>query len=169
MTDFEIDKHKAKASLLYIVANIPNIDKHKLYKILYFAEQYHLVKYGRPITGDAFIKMDYGPVPSYVKDKVENKLDNDGAVETMGIIVIANEYPDMDELSESDVECLDVSIAENKEKTFAQLTKDSHKEAWLNATNTGRLNSLAIAAEGNAEEGVLEYIKKTLEENESVF
>lgn len=169
MKDFEIDKDKAKASLLYIVANIPNIDKHKLYKILYFAEQYHLVNYGRPITGDAFIKMDYGPVPSYIKNKVENKLDDDGAVETLGICVIANEYPDMDELSESDIECLDASIANNREKSFSQLSKESHKEAWLQASYACRLDSLAIAAEGNADAGILAYIQKALEESEPIF
>jgi uncharacterized phage-associated protein len=169
MQDFKIDKAKAKAALLYIATNIPNIDTHKLYKILYFAEQTHLVKYGRPITGDAFIKMDYGPVPSYVKDKVENRIDEDGSVVKQGIHITVNEYPDMEELSESDVECLDISIIENKDKTFSQLTKESHKEAWQKASYAGRIDSVDIAVEGNADKGIIDYINRFLENNSAIY
>ena len=41
---------------------------HKLCKILYFADQRHLSLYGRSITGDTYIAMQYGPVPSNVDD-----------------------------------------------------------------------------------------------------
>ncbi|RYX84275.1 DUF4065 domain-containing protein [bacterium] len=166
MIDFEVDKDKAKAALLYVCANVSNIDKLKLYKILYFAEQKHLIEFGRPITGDAFIKMKYGPVPSFVKDKIENKLlENDGSVNTDKNFVIANEYPDLDELSESDIKCLDDSIAENKDKSFGKLSFDSHKLAWNNAKDSCRLSSLDIALEGNAETGMLKYISSLIEDN----
>ena len=165
MMDFKVDKDKAKAALLYICANVPGIDKHKLYKILYFAEQKHLVNYGRPITGDAFIKMEYGPVPSYVKNKVENILDPDGSVNNEGIRVIANEYPDLDELSESDIECLDNSISENKDKSFAKLTNDSHKSAWNKVAFSDRLHSIDIALEGEADPGMINYIESVIEGN----
>lgn len=40
-------------------------------KLLFFAERYHLRKYGRPITNDEYFAMAYGPVPSGGKDLAE--------------------------------------------------------------------------------------------------
>lgn len=37
-------------------------------KLVFFADRYHLRKYGRPITGDCYLAMNYGPVPSGTKD-----------------------------------------------------------------------------------------------------
>lgn len=169
MTDFRVDKEKAKAALLYVLVNVPNIDAHRLYKILYFAEQQHLVKYGRPITGDAFIKMNYGPVPSYVRDKVEQKLDNDGSVSKDGNIVIPADYPDLDEFSETDLECLDNSIEQYKDKNFTELVRSSHDAAWESASMSFRIDSLSIAKSANADEGILSYIAYKLEDNNPVF
>ena len=48
-------------------------DMHKLCKILYFADQRHLSLYGRSITGDTYIAMQYGPVPSNVDDILKSR------------------------------------------------------------------------------------------------
>ena len=48
---FKLNKEKAVNSLLFVVSQLKKADKHKTYKILYFADQKHLVKYGRPIMG----------------------------------------------------------------------------------------------------------------------
>lgn len=47
------------------------INKLKVIKLIYFADRYHLRKYGRPITNDEYYAMDYGPVGSCVKDIAE--------------------------------------------------------------------------------------------------
>lgn len=47
------------------------LDKMKALKLVFFADRYHLRKYGRLITNDEYFAMDYGPVPSGVKDIVE--------------------------------------------------------------------------------------------------
>ncbi|MCP4681504.1 MAG: SocA family protein [Desulfobacterales bacterium] len=43
----------------------------KAIKLIYFADRYHLRKYGRPITNDEYFAMTYGPVNSGVKDICE--------------------------------------------------------------------------------------------------
>jgi uncharacterized phage-associated protein len=48
------------------------INKMRALKLLFFAERYHLRKYGRPITNDEYFAMDYGPVPSGAKDLAES-------------------------------------------------------------------------------------------------
>jgi uncharacterized phage-associated protein len=47
------------------------INKMKALKLLFFADRFHLRKYGRPITNDEYFAMNYGPVPSGAKDLVE--------------------------------------------------------------------------------------------------
>ena len=46
-------------------------DKLKALKLIYFADRYHLRRYGRPITGDEYLAMPYGPVASGAKDLAE--------------------------------------------------------------------------------------------------
>ena len=50
---FDIDKSKAINSILFVLNELGDkkSDAHKVFKILYFADQKHLVTYGRPITG----------------------------------------------------------------------------------------------------------------------
>lgn len=47
------------------------IDKLKALKLVYFADRYHLRLYGRPITNDRYLAMNYGPVASSCKDLAE--------------------------------------------------------------------------------------------------
>src|SRR5208337_2435304 len=44
------------------------VNKMKAIKLIFFADRYHIRKYGRPITNDEYMAMDYGPVNSGVKD-----------------------------------------------------------------------------------------------------
>jgi uncharacterized phage-associated protein len=48
-----------------------SINKMKALKLVYFADRYHLRKYGRPVVGDEYLAMNYGPVASGTKDLAE--------------------------------------------------------------------------------------------------
>jgi uncharacterized phage-associated protein len=48
------------------------INKMKVLKLIYFADRYHLRKYGRLITNDNYVAMKHGPVPSITKDIAES-------------------------------------------------------------------------------------------------
>ena len=47
------------------------INKMKAIKLIFFADRFHLRKYGRPIVNDEYFAMPYGPVCSGVKDIAE--------------------------------------------------------------------------------------------------
>lgn len=47
------------------------INKLKALKLVFLADRYHLRRYGRPITGDEYLAMPYGPVASGAKDLAE--------------------------------------------------------------------------------------------------
>src|ERR1700736_134394 len=48
-----------------------SINKMKALKLVYFADRYHLRRYGRPVVGDEYVAMNYGPVASGTKDLAE--------------------------------------------------------------------------------------------------
>lgn len=65
--------HKKAAQLLnyFAIQNGGEISKLKALKLVFFADRYHLRKYGRPITNDQYWAMRLGPVPSSVKELFE--------------------------------------------------------------------------------------------------
>ena len=58
---------KMRAVVLYVLQTFQEgVDYIKLFKILYFAQKEHLVKYGRGVIDDTFHALQYGPVPSFI-------------------------------------------------------------------------------------------------------
>ena len=58
---------KIKTVLLYIMQSFPKgVECEKLFKILYFAQQDYLVKYGKVLIEDSYMALKYGPVPTYI-------------------------------------------------------------------------------------------------------
>lgn len=51
-----------------------NIDKMKAIKLIWLSDRAHLRKYGRPIIGDTYYALEYGPIPSNTKDLAENNV-----------------------------------------------------------------------------------------------
>lgn len=163
-------------SLLYSLSKLGGkTDMHKLCKILYFADQKHLSLYGRSITGDTYIAMQYGPVPSCVDD-ILKALRGDGFFSDNEeianlrqslhfenrFIIAATAQPDMDELSLSDVECLDYAIELCKNKNFQQLTDLSHGLAWGNTRRDREISVKDILREAGDEEAYVEYISDNI-------
>lgn len=163
---------RAINSLLYSLRAFGGTcDMHKLCKILYFADQRHLSDYGRSITGDTYIAMQYGPVPSCVDD-ILKALRGDSFFssvpeieELKHYIVFENRFilralkePDMDELSVSDVKCLDYAIDICKNKSFLELTAFSHGLAWSNTQRDRAMSVKDILREAGDGEAYVEYI-----------
>ncbi len=169
MIDFTFNKEKSICSMLYICNALGGEwDKYSLLKILYFAEQKHLVKYGRPITGDNIIAMDFGPVPSISYDEIKYSKVNPNFFEiTQENIVKAKQQPDKDLLSESDISCLVEAIEENRHLSLGDLKIKSHDAAYNWTLEHRGKNSiipyLEIAKAKGATSQMLDYIKTTSE------
>jgi uncharacterized phage-associated protein len=67
MAEFKLDREKLKqAALLFIhIANNGMLGKTKLFKLLYYADFDHFERTGVPITGETYIRLDYGPFPEH--------------------------------------------------------------------------------------------------------
>ena len=65
---YRVNYDKAIETIVWLASEKPNIDLYHIVKVLFYADKMHVNKYARPITGDTYISMDYGPVPSGVRD-----------------------------------------------------------------------------------------------------
>lgn len=170
------NKDVALQAILYILSKLGGqSDMHKICKILYFADQKHLSRYSRSITGDDYIRMQYGPVPSKVDD-IFKAVRGDSyfsgtpfSDELKKYFTFQNRYiirqlsdVDLDYLSESDVECLDEAIALCKDKSFGELTEFSHGLAWQSTSPDRKMSVEDILREAGDSEEYVEYINRKL-------
>jgi len=58
-------------ALCYLLVKLGKADKIHLVKLMYLADKYHLMNYGRTITGDDFIAIGHGPAGSKTMDVLE--------------------------------------------------------------------------------------------------
>ena len=146
---FEFDPEKTVAAALYIVSkNLPELTMAKLFKLLYLADKDHLVRYGRPITGDNYVAMKDGPVPSNLYDLFKEARGTPSS--PAGILlsksikaeVSTYQYPrlvasgtiDPMQLSISDIAALDRILFEFGRLSFLRLRSLTHETpAWENA------------------------------------
>ena len=140
----KFDFKKAKAATLYIFEKFEEsygnkeVDFLKVFKILYFADQKHLVRYGRTIVTDNYVAMKNGVIPSNLYELFKS-LYHPSVLENQFVQSIsksfllidyyhaqANEKTELNKLSKSDIECLTNS--------FEELIKKSKDSAWKNAS-----------------------------------
>lgn len=146
---FHISYNKAIETIVWLAEKKPGIDIYHVAKILFYADKLHLNKYGRPIIGDTYIKMPYGPAPSAVLDLIKKnaytltprQIDKISQAITVKIIksfpsIKSNREPDLSYFSKTDLACLQKSFDENAELPFDDLVKSTHEEkSYIEASN----------------------------------
>lgn len=151
---------------LWVAERLPEEQRrlHKVFKTLWFADLSHLKKYGRTITGDTYIAMKNGPVPSILYDETKDpnseffkRFDKGSEKGFLSLLKKADE----NYLSETDKEELLSSLETYKDVEFSNLTEESHKSAWRSAglNNSIRINEILdeIGADAELRQYVLDY------------
>lgn len=141
---------KIRAILVYLANNTEKLGKVKLMKLIYFIDFIHVKKYGRPITFDQYVHIDHGPIPTTIKnliDDLEDKnsqLSNSIAIEIvktqrkpMQKIVAKRGFSEKDRIlfSETELEVLKEVVGKFKYSTSDEIEKASHNEAPWKETN----------------------------------
>ncbi|MBF0541334.1 MAG: SocA family protein [Nitrospirae bacterium] len=128
----------------YLLDKLGTCDKIKLIKLIFFADKYHLTRYGRSITHDTYFAMPLGIVGSTLKDILSfnsNMLSKQEFKDVSDFIekIDENNFKSKknieysyDMLSETDIEALDFIINNFGNKTQWELSEYSHKyPEWL--------------------------------------
>jgi len=137
-THFQVEK--AVAALAYLFQN-SQADLYAAMKMMYLADRSHLERFGRFIAGDAYVAMKNGPAPDgayrMLKAVRGDEPDAIGADEARAVFASTGNNtfkvaaaPDYDDLSRSDIECLDGAIATFKAGGWARVRDESHDAAW---------------------------------------
>jgi uncharacterized phage-associated protein len=133
MIKFKFDKDKAAEIMIYIKSKVPQCDKQTLMKICFFADMNHLENYGRPLTGNRYVKMNYGPVPSEIYDMLRNPLQDEQYIVVNGYSLATNREANLKKLSKSDVNSIDYAVDMLADMDFKKRTDVSHGHAWHSA------------------------------------
>ena len=173
---FKFDPQKAINQVLYVAQSLKEsgveVGLHKLFKVLYFADQKHMAQYGRPISGDHYVAMNYGPVPSNTYDILKSVrgdsylIDGGQFADFFNVskyLVDPKKAPDMDFLSESEIECLDLALQENKCLSFLDLTNKSHDPAYMKAAKDDKISFREMAKAAGASQEMLVYMHRMSE------
>jgi uncharacterized phage-associated protein len=146
---FTFDSTRTASAIAYLASkNLPDLAKYKICKLLFFADKLHLVRYGRPITGDEYFALDWGPVPSTTLDALND--DHPLALKFAELLkrheakhpvyeLRSDAATDMRYLSKSDRKVLDRIARDYGRKTFADLYDLTHStpayiKAWARRT-----------------------------------
>ncbi|MBI3231898.1 MAG: SocA family protein [Candidatus Doudnabacteria bacterium] len=134
----EFDYKKATQAINYLTKKEGGqIDKPKLIKLVYFADRYHLRRYGRPMVNDAYFAMPLGPVGSSVKDIAEfsgflDRSESNYATTYLGrggventVVSIAD--VDTGVFSKSEIEALDFAYNEFGGQPASSLVNITHR------------------------------------------
>ena len=174
---------KIKATVLYVLGQMSQgVDYIHLFKILYFAQQKHLVTYGMPLMEDTFCARKHGPVLTLTY-KILKASESGQTFEQKEMqeylsavkvelrdghqMVMAIQKADMGELSKSDVLVLDECINRLRNIDAFDLSDLSHDKAWLKAKRTAdrtgedaKIPMYDIADAGGATKEMLRVIRE---------
>jgi uncharacterized phage-associated protein len=166
-------------SILWFAARSQRTDIHSILKELFYSDKLHLRKYGRPVTGDDWHRMEYGPVASYAYDFLKHsriseyvkrqRYTPDILEEAIRAIDVKDPYKikalreaDLDCFSGTDIECMTEALDICNGKDFNELVEMTHKEAaWRNAADNGEMAWEDFLEGVLNKEDRLEYIRET--------
>ncbi len=158
LNKFTYNKDKAVEMMIYIVSQVPNCDKHQLMKTCFFSDLNHLENYGRPVTGNKYIKMNYGPVPSEIYNIIQRPLPDENYIEVEGYNLKALREANLKKLSKSDVKSIDYAVRLLSDMDFQARTEISHGHAWMSAELNQEISfDLLLEEIGNKE--LMEYVR----------
>jgi uncharacterized phage-associated protein len=168
MIQFKFKPEKFASAVTYIATRLKasNATKKVICKLIFFADQKHLLTYGRTITGDKYNALPQGPIPSRGLDMLNQKAcapADDLAVmreygQLKGWTFVSRRPPNLAVFSKSDLVVLDQTIAELGSLDHKHLEDLSHKEAaWIRANSNATMD-FDLFFEGHPETEALRRI-----------
>ena len=158
----QFDKEKSLNALLYVANRVQRKDFHKIFKIIYFADRQHLADWGRPITGDTYIAMEAGPVPSRLYDMLKIVRGDSYLPDMEGLskyfqvenwmYVRPLQDADLNKLSANEQEAMSEAIEKYAALSYDEIKEKSHDVAWRSTARDFLISWDNIAREAGLDE-----------------
>lgn len=158
----QFDKEKSLNALLYVANRVQRKDFHKIFKIIYFADRQHLADWGRPITGDTYIAMEAGPVPSRLYDMLKIVRGDSYLPDMEGLskyfqvenwmYVRPLQDADLNKLSANEQEAMSEAIEKYAALSYDEIKEKSHDVAWRSTARDFSISWDNIAREAGLDE-----------------
>ena len=158
----QFDKEKSLNALLYVANRVQRKDFHKIFKIIYFADRQHLADWGRPITGDTYIAMEAGPVPSRLYDMLKIVRGDSYLPDMEGLskyfqvenwmYVRPLQDADLNKLSANEQEAMSEAIEKYATLSYDEIKEKSHDVAWRSTARDFSISWDNIAREAGLDE-----------------
>jgi uncharacterized phage-associated protein len=153
---FRFDPEKMVQALAFLASRgVKNLDTMKSAKLLYFADRDHLLKYGRPITGDEYHVMKLGPIPHQGLPQIQDALapspkgEHDVRFDEYFAVKDTLPYrqfelakaPDLEVFSASDIEILTLVAERYGELSALKLSEIAHEDEGVRLAEELRLKT----------------------------
>jgi len=163
---------KALEVILWLSNARPGVDIYHVVKCAFYADKYHVDRYGRPIAGDDYVADTYGPLGAVVYGLLRNNPLEILALQGNGTLpfrvvegnfqVVPDREPNLNRLSGSDVEALSYALENYGDKSFDELFEESHSEPAYIAADGGRMHyEHLLPADAPNRKAKIEYLIET--------
>jgi uncharacterized phage-associated protein len=179
---FDVDKFIA-AVCFFAEQGFKDLDKLKVCKLLFYADKYHVTRFGRPIIGDTYYHLENGPIPSRALDIMNELICGDKVFNKTGLSnqekfqeylkvkksFLSHRYPTFEAIKKANLDCLSASEQEalrDAVKRYGQydppaLIDLTHKEAAWQETEDNQEIDYRLLFKDNVEASneALEYME----------
>jgi uncharacterized phage-associated protein len=138
-TVVQFDRQKFRELVHYVCDQVDpdTLGAVKLHKVLYFADMWHFLRTGHPISGETYCKQHFGPVASHLLRTIE-ELEHDGALERHRVAWPGGTRTEFhtkqrvrtERLSSAEIAFVDEVIDFVIRKTAAEISEFSHHQVW---------------------------------------
>lgn len=166
----QFDKEKTLNALLFVANRVQRKDFHKIFKIIYFADRQHLADWGRPITGDTYIAMEAGPVPSRLYDMLKIVRGDSYLPDAEGLgkyfqvenwmYVCPLQDADLNKLSANEQEAMSEAIEKYAGLSYDEFKEKSHDVAWRSTARDFSISWENIAREAGLDSEELKCVNE---------
>lgn len=162
-------------AVAYFALRCPDVTKLKVCKLLFYADKEHLLRYGRPIVGDRYYQLPYGPIPTRGLDILRGKsLPAEEAllekyVSVVDAKIFPKRNPDKKVFSKSDLEIMEDICSRYGHLSANQLMRLSHKEpSYIKANPSGSMDYL-LFFEGRPDLDAIKHLVEAEQETRDVL
>lgn len=140
-TIMNFNRAKLKALVLYVVwktGRREGFGATKLNKVLWFADARHYMMYGKPITGETYIRKKFGPVPEHIEEICKD-LEKNGQISKLTEKYhgkdlkryVTGSPPSVDLFSAEELSVIDWWVKSiDEEHSATSISEKSHDYAW---------------------------------------